>query len=142
MSWSTFIPGVPEPQARHRFFRGSGRVYSPSSPWKGVVAGWVSLRPRELPLVPADAALSVTLDFALPRPASHFRTGKRGHLLRDDAPLWPIAGRKVGDNDNFEKAVYDACNGILWPDDKQIVHNETTKRYGTPTGCHLFYRIL
>lgn len=27
-----------------------------------------------------------------------------------------------GDWDNFAKAITDACNGVLWPDDRQIVH--------------------
>jgi Holliday junction resolvase RusA-like endonuclease len=32
-----------------------------------------------------------------------------------------------GDWDNYAKAVGDACNGVLWPDDRQIVDGRCTK---------------
>jgi Holliday junction resolvase RusA-like endonuclease len=33
-------------------------------------------------------------------------------------------GRKVGDIDNFKKALYDSLKGYCWKDDKQIVYEE------------------
>ena len=35
--------------------------------------------------------------------------------------------KKYGDIDNLTKAVLDACNGILWKDDSQIVELDTRK---------------
>lgn len=29
--------------------------------------------------------------------------------------------RKAGDGDNFGKACLDACNGIIWPDDRHVM---------------------
>jgi Holliday junction resolvase RusA-like endonuclease len=34
-----------------------------------------------------------------------------------------------GDNDNYEKAVWDSLNGVVWEDDDDIVTNHTYKRY-------------
>jgi Holliday junction resolvase RusA-like endonuclease len=38
------------------------------------------------------------------------------------------------DNDNYEKAVFDAMSGIIYVDDAQIVRNVTTKQYGAVEG--------
>lgn len=44
-------------------------------------------------------------------------------------PVKPTA-KKYGDIDNLEKAVLDACNGILWLDDSQIVELHSYKHKG------------
>ena len=64
----------------------------------------------------------------LPRPKSHFRTGKYSHLLRDDAPVW-VSKRGAGDVDNYAKAIYDSLEGVIWKNDSQIVQDEVAKRY-------------
>lgn len=38
------------------------------------------------------------------------------------------------DIDNVEKAIFDACNGIVWRDDVQVVEVEKRKRYGRAPG--------
>ncbi|MBQ7704489.1 MAG: RusA family crossover junction endodeoxyribonuclease [Selenomonadaceae bacterium] len=38
--------------------------------------------------------------------------------------------RTYGDIDNLVKAVFDACNGILWLDDRQIVEMQCYKHKG------------
>lgn len=58
---------------------------------------------------PLTAPLSVTLHFYKP--------------VKTIAP-------KFGDIDNLEKAVLDACNGILWLDDRQIVEMHSHKHKG------------
>lgn len=63
----------------------------------------------------------VRITFSLPRPASHYRTGRNAHLLRDNAPAWPIA-RGSGDNDKFQRACFDALTDAhVWADDVQVV---------------------
>ena len=59
---------------------------------------------------PLTAPLSVTLHFYKP--------------LKTTAP-------NFGDIDNLVKAVLDACNGILWLDDRQIVELHSYKHKGT-----------
>lgn len=41
------------------------------------------------------------------------------------------------DCDNVLKAVCDACNGVLWADDSQVVDARATKRYGGEPAVHV-----
>ena len=45
-------------------------------------------------------------------------------------PARPTAKTRYGDIDNLAKAVLDACNGILWLDDSQIVELHGYKHKG------------
>jgi len=45
------------------------------------------------------------------------------------AEMGYIKPLKTPDNDNYEKLVWDALNGILFLDDKQVTDNTTKKRY-------------
>lgn len=76
-----------------------------------------------------DAALSVNITFNMPRPKSHYRTGRNAHLLRDGAPTRP-AGRP--DVDKLTRAILDALSGIVWRDDSQVVDITASKLYGDP----------
>ncbi len=44
-------------------------------------------------------------------------------------PAKPTKPFPIGDIDNYEKALYDSCNGIVWEDDTQIVWTEAKKCY-------------
>lgn len=45
---------------------------------------------------------------------------------------YKATSRRFADADNLAKAVMDACNGILWQDDSQIVSLTAEKYQGTP----------
>lgn len=61
---------------------------------------------------PLTGALKVGATILRPRPKSTDRA-------------WPI-----GDIDNYLKAVFDACNGVVWVDDDQITKlGESEKRF-------------
>lgn len=63
----------------------------------------------------------VRITFTLDRPKSHYRTGRNAHLLRDDAPRYPLA-RGSGDIDKFQRACFDALTDAhVWADDVQVV---------------------
>ena len=75
---------------------------------------------------PFQTPLRVRLVFYLPRPQSHYRTGKHAGELKASAPNWH---RKRPDFDNLAKAVVDGLTGILWKDDSQLCAVVIEKRY-------------
>lgn len=140
-----FAPGDPKGQPRPRAFaRKMGdkfvaRVYD-----AGTAEGWkscVALAAREcLPRIPWWQPLRITLQFLMPRPRKHYRTGKRSTELRDDSPLWH-AGKP--DTDNLAKAVLDALGQVgMYKDDGQVVSLSITKRYASETGCRIKVEIF
>lgn len=80
--------------------------------------------------------------FVMPRPKSHYRTGRNAHLLRDSAPTAP-AGKP--DVDKLSRAVLDAISSTktVWGDDAQVTDLHAIKRYtelGEKPGCHIHIR--
>jgi Holliday junction resolvase RusA-like endonuclease len=70
-----------------------------------------------------------TLDFILPRPKEHYRTGQFANLLRKAAPLWH---RSKPDLDKLTRAVLDALTkSHAIGDDAQISMLIASKRYTT-----------
>jgi crossover junction endodeoxyribonuclease RusA len=68
-----------------------------------------------------EGPLVVNLTFGLPRPSS---APKRRRT-------WPIAARS-GDVDKLARAALDACTGVIWHDDAQVVGLAVCKDYGPP----------
>lgn len=73
--------------------------------------------------------------FTYARPASHFRTGRNAHLLRDAAPLYKST---APDLDKLCRAVGDALTqaGVV-RDDALIVTWDAAKRWGLTPGVEL-----
>jgi Holliday junction resolvase RusA-like endonuclease len=63
----------------------------------------------------------------MPRPKSHFRTGRNSHLVKNGAPLFPHQ-----DVDNLLKGAMDAASGVLYEDDRLVVEVACRKAYGAP----------
>jgi Holliday junction resolvase RusA-like endonuclease len=72
-----------------------------------------------------DGALSLTVRFWVPRPKGHY--GARG--LRPSAPVYPTTRPDVT---KLLRAIEDACTGIVWRDDAQVVVQHAIKAYGEP----------
>lgn len=90
------VPGKPAPKGRPRFVR--GRAVTPQ-------------RTRDY-----EAHVQITIMHALARLEGWRREGrKRVHLM------FELDSGVRGDIDNLAKAVLDACNGLLWLDDRQVV---------------------
>ena len=85
---------------------------------------------------PLEGALYVEISFGLPRPKSHFGTGKNAPFLRRGAPM---AHTKKPDVGKLARAVEDALSGIVWRDDRQIVCALCYKEYTVtePPGCEI-----
>lgn len=107
------IDGIPRPKARPRVGRG-GRFYTPRD-----VDGWKEgievLALAEFGEEPYEKAVGIEMYFQFPRPKSRSK-----YSLMDTRP----------DGDNLEKAVLDALNGIVYLDDKQVIHCAWGKTYG------------
>jgi len=72
-----------------------------------------------------DGALELSVIFTVPRPKSHY--GVRG--LRPSAPQHPTTRPDVT---KLLRAVEDACTGVVWRDDAQVVAQHAYKVYGEP----------
>lgn len=70
------------------------------------------------PTEPLSGPLKLTVSFVLPRPKA--KTWKRKPML----PEWKV---EKPDISNLLKSLEDACNGVLWHDDAQVVVCTATK---------------
>lgn len=125
-----FVAGHPAAQGSKRHV-GGGHMVEMSKrlkPWRAAIAeaiitaGW-----HHDPIL--SGPVRVQLDFVMPRPASHYGTGRNADRLKDTAPDW--CDRAVGDLDKLCRAVLDAVTTAgAWRDDAQVVSLSATKRYG------------
>jgi len=76
--------------------------------------------------------LRLTIEFRLPRPKSHFRTGKNAGELRPDAPTWHT---KRPDCTKLIRSTEDALTGVLWLDDSQICEQVAQKVFHEKPGA-------
>jgi Holliday junction resolvase RusA-like endonuclease len=156
MSLALTIRGNPLPLRRHRTSRGF--VYNPSANAqasfrnqtsmlvfgmpandadKNQPSGHENAVPSRLvpPLFPAEAFLAVTLILRLKRPLHHFRSSKRETCtLKASAPSSLTSVTRT-DADNLAKFVLDACNGLLYDDDRQIQSLHVIKKLDNEEDC-------
>lgn len=98
------VVGIPRPKQSFKISHGRGYTPKLTSEWVQTVQDEACLAMRGLD--PLSEELVVTIDFYLP-------------------------DRRRRDLDNLSKAVLDACNGIVYQDDQQIVELHLTKSYGS-----------
>lgn len=141
-----FVPGSPVAGGSKRAFPVKGRdgklhvsVTDASGPkgkeWRAAIrfAAAAAATGGEMYGGPLTGPLRLTLCFFLQRPQSHF--GKRG--LRASAPPFPTTKPDVL---KLARAVEDACTGIVWVDDAQVVMEDLRKAYadrGERIGVHV-----
>lgn len=70
--------------------------------------------------------VEVEMTFLLPRPKSHYYTGKRAGQLRPDAPRWHTTKPDV---DKLARSTLDALTGVLVVDDSQVAVANVRKLY-------------
>lgn len=73
--------------------------------------------------------LEVWITFYVPRPKTHFGTGRNSDVLKESAPKFPD---KKPDVLKLARAVEDGMTGAVWRDDAQIVSEHIHKEYGEP----------
>jgi len=124
------IPGIPTRQRRARSKDGQ-RPYDPQKKEKKdfILQARQQMKAQGVEMFEKGTALYMYFYFSLPRPKSHYRTGKNSHLLKDSAPKYPCTS-STADLDNFVKFVKDCLNGLAYHDDCQVVtYDGVHKRY-------------
>ena len=121
------IPGKPIAKKRPKFFRRGGFVgaYNCQETEEGK---FMLLAKSQLPdnFILFSGPVSVTTVFYLPRPKSHFGTGKNSEVLKARAPINHISKPDI---DNLQKTVFDCLNQIVWVDDACIFESTAMKQY-------------
>ena len=126
---SFIIPGKPIALKRHRP-SAKGGYYDPSSKDKKDI--WLQIA-KYKPVRPLEGNIFLKVTFYMPRPKSHYRTGKYKHLLKDRCKDI-IYHKTVPDLDNLIKFYSDLLNMNkgFYVDDSQICWISATKIYGDP----------
>ena len=117
-----YAEGVPAPQGSKTHV-GGGRLIESSrqvGPWRDAVRRAAVEGPVYLVQV-----------FALPRPKSHYGTGRNSGRVKRAAPSRPPVRP---DLDKLARAVGDALTGVCYHDDAQVVNLCAAKYYVTPAG--------
>lgn len=117
-----FVPGKAVGKGRPRFTR-SGHAYTPATTREYEKRVQVAYRLAEAHRGPSDARMRASLHVSAAIPVSWTRKKKAEALEGKISPGKP-------DIDNIVKAIFDACNGLVFVDDAQIVDLTATKKYG------------
>lgn len=135
---SFFVRGTPIAQPRPQVSTRGGfaRAYVPA---KHPVHAWRKAVRDACPYTEKlEGPLSVTLSLFLPRPKSHYRTGKHAGHLKASAPIWHSSRSDV---DNHVKSVLDALDGVAWIDDAQVCRLRAEKRWDDGEGPRAWITI-
>ena len=121
---SFFVPGIPAPQGSKTYL-GHGRMVESSKrvkPWRA------DIRAAALQMVrqPVAGPIRLDLHFVMPRPKSHYGTGRNADKLKPSAPASHV---QKPDLDKLVRAVGDALTGVAYVDDSQIVGGAHMKRW-------------
>ena len=134
------IYGKPIALQRHRStFK--GRMYDPSAKDKKML--WLQIA-KHKPKIPFAGQISLTIRFTMPRPKSHYRTGKYSHLLKENCKHMVYHTFKP-DADNLVKMIADVIQGKdrFIVDDSQICILYAEKMYGEkPNTAVIIQEIL
>lgn len=131
------VPGEPVPQGRPKFstIGGHARAYDPkkSVDYKKLVARYaMQHKPAQL----LDGPLEVKILIFKPMLKSF---SKKKSELAEARLLRPIT---KPDTDNYAKGPMDACKGIIWKDDGQVVDLRASKFYSGNPRLEITIRTL
>ena len=122
------VPGKPKGKGRPRVtVRGKfAHAYTPkdTATYENLIRLQAAQAMTGCELMQGPVACHVTAYVS--RPKGHYGTGRNSGKLKDSAPRYPTT---KPDGDNVLKGVGDACNGIVYKDDSQIVDATVEKRY-------------
>lgn len=133
-----FVPGTPQPQGSKTAYRSGGKIVlvegrrkksqEAFKAWRSAVAQAATMVANESsqPWPFKHTALFVATTFVFVRPVVHISAaGDIKQSYRDKPKL------TRPDRDKLDRALMDACTGILWADDALVVGAYVRKRYIT-----------
>jgi len=117
------IPGKPQGKARARFTK-AGHAYTPEGTrqHEGFVKHLAALAMQGKDVLRGAVSCVVSVQV---EPPQSWSKKKRAEALSGN--LWPVG---KPDLDNIAKSICDACNGIVFLDDRQVVALRMQKTYG------------
>jgi len=144
------VPGLPLPQGSKRAVRNvhtNKLSVIDNNPrlaqWRMQITNYTRQEMAEWGEYPIKGAIAIQIGFFLPRPLSHYGTGKNAGVLKANAPEYPT---HAPDLDKLERAILDGCTDAgTWLDDAQVVDIISAKRYadrGVVPGAHFAVILL
>ena len=128
------VPGVAAPQGSKSLL-GHGALVESSkrvAPWRADVRA-AAMSAMGDGWQPLTGAVDVDIEVFLPRPKSHYGTGRNANAVKHTAPLYPT-GHNSGDADKLARAILDALTSAgVWLDDAQVVKLRASKHWATFT---------
>jgi Holliday junction resolvase RusA-like endonuclease len=124
------IFGIPQPAGSKRAFIVKGRAIvtdanSKAKPWKQEVAAAAAKEMDEAGATLFDCPLNLCVTFYRTRPKNHYcKRGLSAHGMRTAYPATKPDATKL------LRGLEDACTGIVWRDDAQIVRQFVEKAWG------------
>lgn len=103
--------------------------------WRQAVAAAAFQAMKTADAVPLTGGIEMELIFQMPRPKSHYRSD--GVSLRPGCPRCHITRP---DLTKLTRSTEDACKGILWQDDGQVVKQTIEKAFSDVPGCWVVVR--
>jgi Holliday junction resolvase RusA-like endonuclease len=131
------IPGKPIAKARPKFYTKkmkSGKSFTGTYTTQQDEQGWFIDGH-----IPFSGPVEITIWFGMPRPKSHYGTGRNKGVLKGSAPGYPVV---KPDEDNLKKFVYDLFNGRVWGDDRQVCRSICEKAYADRPRTEILVREL
>ena len=129
------VAGVAAPQGSKSLL-GHGALVESSkrvAPWRTDVREAAIAAMGRAGWQPLTGAVDVDIEVFLPRPKSHYGTGRNANAVKHTAPLYPT-GHNSGDADKLARAILDALTSAgVWLDDAQVVKLRASKHWATFT---------
>jgi Holliday junction resolvase RusA-like endonuclease len=127
---SLYIPGVPVPQGAVKTFIAGGKARGRHSnakelqDYRARIAMAARAAVGDVP--PIDGPVALEVWFFLPRPRSHFGTGRNAGVVKSSAPPCPTTRPDLS---HLVRALEDGLTGVLLRDDSVIVAIQAIKEY-------------
>lgn len=122
---SFVVPGTPVGKGRPKFARRGAFTVAYTPEKTATYENLVKVKAEEAMIGHAliDGAVAVSIQMLITPPASWSQKKQRAALAGEVFPT------SKPDCDNVLKGLMDACNEIVWKDDKQVVDVAVSKRY-------------